>query len=511
MATRFNLPPSATPIGDTTTVIDIASRDSQDGYFFPIGTTNTPFSALDKLFNTTSITIQDYVHQGAADWGGYVSFTPDTKQSGDLIQGITMEFQVGHWYTDEAVANLQSGKWIVDPTSESWGYINGLGSAIIEKVEITAGDQTLSQITGDYAQVSLASSSNTNTAIGYAATGIGLIAGGSNGTGTPGTNPISENKPFITADGIYQVLLPIIGGGTGTDSSTKEALPLMSCGEGSIRINIKLREFTDAVRKFNGTKTSPMDSPLGQFTTFRDTTTGALITQQNATQPPPFRDFRLVTFGQLTSGPQRELYLRKPVEQLMQFSQSFRFSEPLKYAVTKTQYGEDTIDISLPLELNYPTKEIFFVFKRTSIIMNNEWTNYTPAPGWSGLSPAPWLRYGSLYINGILLDQGDGDWWLTNYAQHHNGGLTAYNNFVYGYTFARTPDQHQPSGYVNMSKATSVRLKLTVNVPPSILPYSPNVPNFPEGTNQGWEVNVYTVYYNWVRFENGLVQKLYAD
>lgn len=513
MATRFGLPPSATPIGDTTTVLDIADRDSQDDYFFPIDSKNTPFSAIDKLYNNTSISIQDYVHKGTADWGGSLAFNPDTKQSGDLIQGMTLEFKVGHWYSDEAVANLESGKWIIPnlPQNDPWGYVNGLGSAILAKIEITAGDQTLSKIDGDYAQVSLASSSNVNSGIGYAASGIGYISGGSAGVGTPSVNPISANRPFITPDGGYQVLLPLIGGGTGTDSSTKEALPLMACAPGSIQVNIILRPFTEAVRKLTGTKTSPMDSPLGQYTTFKDTTTGALITQQNALTPPPFRDFRLVTFGQLAAGPTRELYLRKPVEQMMQFSQVFRFTEPLKYSVTKRQYGEDTVDVVLPLELNYPTKEIFFVFKRTSIIMNNEWTNYSTSPSWTGQTFAPWLRYGSIYINGQLVDQGDGEWWQSNYAQHHNGGISAYNNFVYGYVFARKPDQHQPTGYVNMSKATSVRLNLSVNVPASVRPYSGNVDNFPEGTDQGWEVNVYTTYYNWVRFENGLIQKLYAD
>jgi hypothetical protein len=149
--------------------------------------------------------------------------------------------------------------------------------------------------------------------------------------------------------------------------------------------------------------------------------------------------------------------------------------------------------------------------------MNNEWNNFTPKPSWvqSTAQFAPWLRYGSIYINGQLVDQGDGEWWQTNYANHHNGGISTYNNYVYGYTFARTPDQHQPSGYVNMSKATSVRLNLTVNVPPPVAPLAASVGTdieaFPEGTNQGWEVTVYSVYYNWVRFENGLVQKLFAD
>lgn len=515
MATRPNLPPSATPIGDYTTVLDIAARDSQTDYFFPIDTKNTQFSNVDKLYNETTLVIQDYVHQGAADWGGKLSFTPDTKQSGDLIQGITFEFKLGHWYSEEALSKLESGEWVVSNQTEPWTYINGLGNALIESVEITAGDQTLSKISGEFAQVSLSSSSNANTAAGYAATGIGYLPGaGAYGAYTPQSNPINVNKPFQTPGGNYQILLPLLGGGTGTDSSTKEALPLMSCAQGTIRVNITLRPFEQGVQKFRGTKTNPMDSPLGKFTTFEVVATGALITQQNAIQAPPLQDVKLVTFGQLTSGPQRELYLRKPVENLMQFSQTFKFSEPLKYSVNKVQYGEDTIEINLPLELNYPTKEIMFIFKRNAIIMNNEWNNFTPKPAFipNTNQVQPWLRYGSIYINGQLVDQGDGEWWRTNFANHHNGGISTYNNYVYGYVFARNPDQHQPTGYVNMSKATSVRLNLTVNVPAPIPPLAGNViENFPEGTNQGWEVTVYSIYYNWVRFENGLVQKLFAD
>lgn len=527
MATRFNLPASATPIGDITTVLDIADRDNQDDYFFPISTDNTQFSGIHALFNTSSMAIQDYVHTGTAEWGGYLSFAPDTKQSGDLIQAFTLEFKLNHWYSEEAVANLEGGIWAIEDTTtqEVWSYINGLGNAMFESVEITAGDQTLSKISGEFIQVSLASSSNVNATSGYAATGVGYISNREYSVYTPSTDPISVNRPFQTAGGAYQVLIPVIGGGTGTDSSMKEALPLLSCAEGSIRINIKLRPFTEVVQRFYGTKSSPMDSPLGKYTTFVVVATGAKITQQNALLPPPFRDFRLVTFGHLTSGPQRELYIRKPVEQMMQFSQAFKFTEPLKYSAAKRQYGEDTVDIILPLELNYPTKELIFVFKRNSIIMNNEWNNFTPKPSWDPPAAffarpfpgqvAPWLRYGSIYINGQLMDQGDGEWWQTNYADHHNGGISTYNNNVYGYVFARTPDQHQPSGYVNMSKATSVRLNLTVNVPPPVASAAAdlgtNIDAFPEGTNQGWEVSVYSIYYNWARFENGLLQKLFAD
>ena len=66
---------------------------------------------------------------------------------------------------------------------------------------------------------------------------------------------------------------------------------------------------------------------------------------------------------------------------------------------------------------------------------------------------------------------------------------------------------HQPSGSGNLSRASSIRLDLTVRVPPAVaVP-----PGFDAEVGQGWEVFVFAIHQNWVRFENGLCQKIFSD
>jgi hypothetical protein len=69
---------------------------------------------------------------------------------------------------------------------------------------------------------------------------------------------------------------------------------------------------------------------------------------------------------------------------------------------------------------------------------------------------------------------------------------------VYGYVFSRAPGERQPAGHVNMSRANDVKLALTVELPA-------------DGLDQEWTVAVYAHCMNWIRFENGLANRLYSS
>jgi hypothetical protein len=66
---------------------------------------------------------------------------------------------------------------------------------------------------------------------------------------------------------------------------------------------------------------------------------------------------------------------------------------------------------------------------------------------------------------------------------------------MYGWSFAETPGQFQPSGSANMSRANSLRLTLEVRAPPG----------------DSWEVKVFCVALNWMRYENGLANAVFED
>ena len=84
--------------------------------------------------------------------------------------------------------------------------------------------------------------------------------------------------------------------------------------------------------------------------------------------------------------------------------------------------------------------------------------------------------------------------------QQHCGSLVAYNNFVYGYTFAQEPGRQTPTGWMNASRSTDVRLRIDVRPPPRV-----------GDIDLEFEVVVFSIALNWVRFENGLANKVFTD
>ena len=68
---------------------------------------------------------------------------------------------------------------------------------------------------------------------------------------------------------------------------------------------------------------------------------------------------------------------------MVKLVQTFHFEEPLKYIVSKSNPNSNvyTVEIQLPLELNHPTVELLWVFRRKAVLVNNEWANFTPAIG----------------------------------------------------------------------------------------------------------------------------------
>jgi hypothetical protein len=240
-----------------------------------------------------------------------------------------------------------------------------------------------------------------------------------------------------------------------------------------------------------------------------------VVTTETMACPPDFRDFRILTCCSLTTGTLRNKFLRQPFEQMVKLVQTFSFEEPLKYLRSKPNPNSDTVEIQLPLELNHPVVELLWVFRRKAVLVNNEWSNFTPAIGLEATPEKvfpPWLDYATIQINGSELISADGDWFREHIASRHKGGIISYNSHVYGYSFSHYPDQHQPSGSANMSRATSITLNLRVNTPISKdLNTLPTECNFDENTVGGWEVFVFAIHYNWLRFENGVCNRIFMD
>ena len=240
-----------------------------------------------------------------------------------------------------------------------------------------------------------------------------------------------------------------------------------------------------------------------------------MITTTTASKAPEFVQFRIVACCALTTGSIRDKFLRQPFEQMIKVVQSFHFEEPLKYLVSKSNSNSDSVDVQLPLELNHPVSELLWVFRRKAVRINNEWSNFSPSIGYQTTPQTmypPWLQHANIRINGSEVISADGNWFREHIAKVHKGGWITYQSHMYGYSFALYPDRHQPSGTANMSRTTNVTLTLKVNTPISVDLAALQPPcHFDLADVGGWEVFVYAIHYQWLRFENGLCNKLFID
>ena len=491
--------PGPRPRGDFTTVIDIAPRNDQDNYFFPLGSEKSWFHRDPFTVYPSTMANQEIIHKGAASWGGRLTFELGSLVCGDLLQCLLLQIRLGSWYDPTVLLNLSTANYTVDLSSNPWTYINSLGTSIIEYAEFEVGDQTLERIDGEFIKTYAAMMPDENTIFGVATDGTGTTNPYNVANNTQSMNP---NRPWPTQNGVYFCLLPFFFMRT----RFKQVFPLLSCTEGTVRVHVQLRPFDQCVRSTTGARTSCTETPLGSTVTFNS---GAV----SYTVPsiiPAFQDFRILTYSALVDGKARHAYIQKPFEQMNKFVTRFHFDEPYQYLTSKTNSSKDTVDISLPLELNHPCQELFWVFRRKGVAINNEWASFQPALETQiavGRIVQPWLTYATLRINGFVLDQAEGEWWRDGIAKAHKGGWNSWASSIYGYSFAREPDEHQPSGSANMSRASSIKLDLRVRVPPAV-----SVPSgFDGNVAQGWEVIVFAIHLNWLRFENGLCQKLFED
>jgi hypothetical protein len=225
--------------------------------------------------------------------------------------------------------------------------------------------------------------------------------------------------------------------------------------------------------------------------------------------PPAFQNIEIMTYSSLVDGDYRDKIMRQPYEMLYRNAQAFHFDEPLKYATIKPNSTVDNVTVNLSLECNGPCEEIIWVIRRKGVAVNNDWVNFGPQLEMQEMADRyalPLLEGASIWINGVPFIEQTGEWFRNHIAEKHKGGIVAYNRYVYGYVFARTPGKHQPTGTVNMSRASSVQLRLTVRAPqPVTLPGG-----FAADLANSWEVHAYCLTLNWLRFQNGIANRMFS-
>lgn len=484
------------PTGDITTLLDLTDRDSQDNAYFPLKANTSWFTRnADRRFMPYVPVLQDFQYRGPAAFGQRFSFDVAAQTNGDLLLGAVLQLQLTSWLDLTTVLNLQSQKYQYQTPSEAWYYANAIGQIILQKVELEIDGTTIEMVDGDLATMFSVLYPDLNTQTGPGADHLGLAS-------LQQILTWPQQRVFPTESGFIHCILPLFF----QRSRMKEGLPLVAIKEGTVRIHITLRPFTEVLRQARGFRDSCDSTPINTTINMLNKTVPftQVVPVQTQESEPMLQNVRLITWGSMLDGSVRTKMIREPFEIMHRHIQTFFFEEPLKYVIAKPN-ADDTIRIQLPLEANHPIEEILWFIRRKDVRNNNEWTN------WSSVLNKEYnatfnprqgmMTYGIVQANGITVVEAEEQFFRQLISRHHRGGIVSYNQFIYGYPFAKWPgDVHQPSGAINASRLQNLRLTLDVKPPRDA-----------NGVAVAWEVKVFCVDLNWLRFQNGIANRLFTD
>jgi hypothetical protein len=410
--------------------------------------------------------------RGAATFDGHVSF--EIPPLGDRITWLALEIDINSWFSDNIVYFLDrgaTGGYTYIDSSAAWTWANALGAIMIERVWIEAGGIELDGFGGEWIDI-------------WSKLFLAADVGAALRRDCLGSLSIAEAATFRPAD-----TFPVEGGQLLVPIPTwclrhgrNASLPLSAMKEGTVVVHVKFRPFSECVRSNSGSK-SCGDSPIGKTFEFTD---NIYMTTRTVVVPPVvplFRSCRLLTNYAFIDGPERQTIMHNPFADLVQRVETFRFDAPLRHQVSASA---DSVLVSLPLEAAHTVDELIWVLRRTGVQNNNDWTNYGSATG------TPLLRTATIQVATSTWICEDERYFRSSHAGVHSGQQAASDAFIYHYAFAEQPEAYQPGSSVNAGEA-AIRLVLDVRQPPG----------------DGWEVIVFVLYRNWLRYQNGLVAPIF--
>jgi hypothetical protein len=510
------------PIGQMRKIVSLLDRGDADEYFYPPDTTNTVFQPeFQPYYNFTQETIE-LPYTGAANWGQRITFSLPFPSLGDCLSWITLRFSPNSWLPNIVIDYLtrsQPKRWeYTDISGQAWTWTTRLASAALELVEMEVNGIVIEKWSGDWIDIWQKVYLDSSRSSGYEDSISGRINTELNpgintfinqeqkvffdnpaGEGTPIDIKTLNNSSLIspTEDGNVYIYLPFWFA-----RRKNAAFPLVSIqGEGNIRFHITFRKFEDVIRRVCGPRKCG-ETMLGGVIDINNKNSDILetVTFNLPIVPPILKDAVLLCgFIQLESE-LRNAYIHNKHEVLWDSVINIPFNEPIKYA-TNTM-GGDTITVSLPLDAaNGPVREIIWFVRRKAIYKYNSWANYG-AYMEDEIDPIfnpqrPLMKKAVLRMGTVVWADQDELWWRQRGALSHVGSSQIMSSYIYAYNFGEDPSKFGPTGSVNASRI-NIRLDLTIQPPENVM-------------DKEWEVQVYVLAYNWIRFENGIAERLFTD
>jgi hypothetical protein len=401
-----------------------------------------------------------------------------------------LRIKPGTWFPYEIQKKLQSGRYVYEDISGMWCYASSLGTIAIEYAEMEVDGVIIERIDSNYINLMNKINNTTNELSMYEDSLLGERSSSQYSNGE-----LCAISSYPTEDGYVYINLPFW-----FTKHSNLAFPTISCDR-PLRFHIKLRPFNEVVRKLHSPKACK-EMPINQTIRMIDTEFPFhyVVNVNTVTSIPALESATILAGLSHIDGDLRKAYIESPHDLLMNSVTTMHFAEPLKYVVGTPE--SDTIKIGLMLDaFNGPLNKLIFVLRRKAVEELSDWNNYSAVlqnevdPIYNPISPL--LVRAQLMVGTCVYIDEDESYWSQYGGIHEIGGIQVSGNYIYSYSFGEKPAVFSPSGSLNSSRV-DLRLNLTVRPP--------------GGSADGeWEVFVYGLTYNWMKFDKGLANVVFID
>jgi hypothetical protein len=490
-------------------LVDLIDRGVEDDIFFPISSKETIFRREWPTYHNVVPEIVEISYKGNAAWGQRITVPLTYKDTGDLLSWVCLRLQPRSWLGGDLDAKLQSGQGSYDDSSRAWMWASSLGSIAIQRVELEINETTIESWSGDWMDVW----SRTWLDGGRAATWDYDMYAKIPGPDLRTRPDWTATKP--TEDGYIYCWFPF-----SFFRRPASAFPLIAVGEHEVRLHITLRPFHEVVRRRGIPRTNPAEIPLGETIVVNDVTGPSPVPYEYTlpTTIPTFEDATVFVGVVHTAEPLRSAYLRIPFEMMYEPVTHMVFDVADK--VTQTTTGpQGSVTMQMPLRnLNGPIREIVWFLRRKAAWRYNEWTNYGTLleDEWLATLPAapatqipqqePIMLHARVMVDNAIWYEDSEQKCRSSFGLNHRGGVRATAGMVYGVVFGTGAEELQPSATVNASRST---IRLVLDIRPPAPPSEGETGCVGDAT--GWEVHVFGIGLNWMRFVSGQAVPLFKD
>ena len=252
------------------------------------------------------------------------------------------------------------------------------------------------------------------------------------------------------------------------------ALPLIALQYHEVKINIEYESAANLVDRSEGNYTDVQDS-------IDPTSTPGPVDNEDGTGDT-FTDASQL---QLTDPKLWVDYIFLDTDERRRFAQLSH-----EYLIEQLQFtGSDSVEgkadpssmSSIRMNFNHPCKELIWVVRRS--MSNVYWNNFSSATGASSSTASndhtgssnPIMRAKIMLNGNDRFTERNGTYFsLVQPYQHHENTPDLFHQGINVYSFALKPEEHQPSGTLNMSRIDTAVLSMSSSVTGSVYVYAVN-------------------------------------